>query len=344
MNGWSELGAIMGGGKQMRQQAYDMGVTQQARQADLLEQARTRRDQNLGLQAITPETVGAAQADPQAAAELVSAMLHAKIDPRHLSGYQKDQQSIGFRKDAMAAAEDPNVSLDSINRRMLVIGGKPVDLTNVSGGVAFNPMVDPHSQTIDPTQVGLAEMMLKGAQAEQANAGARAHDAQARLANTKADAGGFKPGSKDPKPTLPPLGALGATLGQGYDKATGLVTIPPEKMQQFLAWQAEKAQGDPRYNNGAFALQHYASEAPLGSGVHDAPADVGADSLGDLMGVSAPKGESTGPTPMPPAAKPADPAPATDEPKKPTTQAEFDALPKGALFINPADGRLMRKK
>lgn len=33
-----------------------------------------------------------------------------------------------------------------------------------------------------------------------------------------------------------------------------------------------------------------------------------------------------------------------DSPARPTTQQEFDALPSGALFVNPADGRVMRKK
>jgi hypothetical protein len=344
MSGWSQLGAVLGGGPQLRQQAYQLGMETGARQADLLEQARTRRDQNLGLQAITPDAITAAQTDPDAAASLVSAMFHAKLDPRQLSGYQKDQQGIGFRNDAMAAAQDPSVSLDSLNRRMLVIGGKPVDLTHVADGVAYNPMVDPHSQTIDPTQVGLAEIMLRGAQAAQANAGAREHDAQARLADTKTAAGGFAPDHGETKPTLPPISALGATLGQGYDKATGLVTIPPEKMQQFLAWQAGKAKDDPRYNNGAFALQHYASEAPIGSGVHDSPEDIGADSLGDLMGVAAAKPHPGSQSAPAPAAASTQTAPAADAPKQPATQAEFDALPKGSLFINPADGRLMRKK
>jgi hypothetical protein len=283
MNGWSELGAILGGGKQLRQQAYDMGITQGARQADLLEQARARRDQNLGLQAITPEAVSAAQTDPGTAAELVSAMFHAKVDPRQLSGFQKDQQGIGFRNDAMAAALNPGVDLDSLNRRLMVINGKPVDLTHVADGVAYNPMMGPHSQTINPTQIGLAEIMLRGAQAAQANAGARRNDAQARLASTKADAGGFAPSSKESKPTLPAISALGAALGQGYDPKTGQVTIPPEKMREFLAWQADKAATDPRYNNGAYALQHYASEAPLGTGIHDQPEDVGALSLDSMI-------------------------------------------------------------
>lgn len=352
MNGWSELGAILGGGKQLRQRAYDTGITQGARQADLLEQARTRRDHNLGLQAVTPQRIQSfisgndpttglpldAEVKASLQGQLLNGLLHGGIDPRQLSGYQKDQQGIGFRNDAMTAATDPNVSLDSLNRRLMVINGKPVDLTHVADGVAYNPMLDPHSQTIDPTQVGLAEIMLRGAQAAQANAGARRNDAQARLASTKADAGGFAPNSKDSKPTLPAISALGAALGQGYDPKTGQVTIPPEKMREFLAWQADKAATDPRYNNGDYALQHYASEAPLGAGIHDQPEDVGALSLDSMM---APPGRAKAGT-KPASAEPAAVDPAG--PVKPASQAEFNALPPGTLFINPSDGRLMRKK
>ncbi len=40
----------------------------------------------------------------------------------------------------------------------------------------------------------------------------------------------------------------------------------------------------------------------------------------------------------------AEAAPASsNEPARPTSQAEFDALPSGAMFINPKDGQLMRK-
>lgn len=341
MDGWSELGAVLGGGGQLKQQAYQMGVETGARQAGLLEQARKLRDANLARAAITPEAITSAQTDPNGSASLVSALLHADKDPRELSGYQKDEQHIDFNRDAMAAATDPTVPLDSLNRRMIVIGGKPVDLTKIEGDVALNPMVSPGAQTIAPTQIGLADMMLKGAQAGAANAAAGEHAANTRLADTKTAAGGFAPDHGETKPTLPPIGLLGAMLGQGYDKATGTVSIPPEKVQQFAAWQARKAESDPRYNNGAFALQHYASEAPLGAGINDTPADVGASSLDAMMGA-----EHAGAVAAPAAAK----APAAPAMKKnpdgaylPTSREDFDALPSGSLFVNPADGQLRRK-
>lgn len=38
------------------------------------------------------------------------------------------------------------------------------------------------------------------------------------------------------------------------------------------------------------------------------------------------------------------PAPEKSEPKKISTKAEFDALPSGALFVNPSDGAIYKKK
>ena len=54
----------------------------------------------------------------------------------------------------------------------------------------------------------------------------------------------------------------------------------PTEESTVPAWQARQAQQDPRYNNGAFALQHYAAEAPIGSGIHDSPGAIGATDLG----------------------------------------------------------------
>lgn len=238
MSGWSELGAMLGGGAQMKQQAYQSGVETGARQADLLEQARQRRDENLGLQAITPQAVASVVSgadpvtgqafDPAALSALqgglVSAMFHAKMDPRQLSGYQKDEQSIGFKRDAMAAAVDPSVGQDSLNRRLMVLAGKPVELTHVTDGVAFNPMATPDSQTIGATPVGLAEMMLKGAQAHAADASAGEHAAHARLFDTQTAAGGFNPHA-GVEPSLGGAMGLGASAGGATGDAF-LQTLP----------------------------------------------------------------------------------------------------------------------
>jgi hypothetical protein len=62
-------------------------------------------------------------------------------------------------------------------------------------------------------------------------------------------------------------------------------------------------------------------------------------------GVAAPKGTrpTEGPASRLPTVKGA-PATPTEEPARPASAEEFRRLPKGALYINPADGKLYRKK
>ena len=228
MSGWSELGAAMGRGPGMQQAAYNTGMDQGTRQSALLEQARKLRDVNLARAAITPASVANMNTDPitgqpndPAAAqalqgEFAANAMRAGIDPRQLSGFQSQEQGIGFKQGAQTAALDPNTSLDSLNRRLMVINGKPVDLSRVQGGVAFDPMQAPDSQTIAPTQVGLSDMMLNGARATEAHAQAGAaqaaageHMARAGLFNAQTAAGGFNPhtGGKAPDPSL--MGGMG---------------------------------------------------------------------------------------------------------------------------------------
>lgn len=357
-NGWSELGAMLGGNSQARQmQLQQQGMAMGMRQASMLEDARQKRDAAIAMDQV-PQAIHNVMSpfDPvtgqpympevkaQFQGDLVSAMLRAHQDPRQVSSYIKAQQGIDWGNQAMAAATGDHPDLNLVNRINMVRSGKPEVLTSVDGGTLIDRMVTPDQQAAQggntPTQLSLADMVIKAAQANEHNARARLLNAQAEAGGGSRKAGGWS------KPTLPPLGALGATLGQGYDKDTGQVTIPPDKMQHFLSWQASKAAKDPRYNNGVFALQHYASEAPLGTGVHDAPADVGATSLTEMMG-GAPRAlapaTSRAPVILPaPTAVPV--TASSNQPARPSSQAEFDALPQGALFINPADGRLMRKK
>ena len=247
---------LAGGDTLQREKMRQAGLEGGARHAGLLEQARARRDQNLGLQGVTPEAITAAQNDPAARAELLSAMLHGQIDPRQLSGYQKDQQGICCGDQSMAAATAPGADLNLVNCMHMMREGKPVALSAIQGNTLLNTMVTPDQQAAyggnTPTEIGLAEIMDK-------RASARNHDASAHLSNTKASAGGFKPdsdGTKPTQPTLPAQGAMGDVLGKVVDAESGLTEIP--KAADFLAWQANKATTDPRYANGNFALQQWA--------------------------------------------------------------------------------------
>lgn len=220
MSGWSELGAALAGGDSLQRQKLAMaGYQAGSRQAGLLEDARTKRDKNMGLQSITPELVGSVvsgrdpvtgqafvpEAMDSLQGQLVNGLLHAGIDPRELSGYQKDQQGIGFGNRAMEVATAPDADLNLLNRINMVRSGKPVNLSTIQDGTLLSAMVTPDQQAAvggnTPTQVGLADIMAKGARADASNASAVAAHARAR--NSDAMAGVHRKNSKpDAKPTV----------------------------------------------------------------------------------------------------------------------------------------------
>lgn len=223
-NGWSELGAALAGGGGAAQRAYDTGMLQGSRQAGLLEDARMKRDKNMGLEAITPQLLGSVASGrdpitgeafaPEAAdslqGQLLNGLLHAGIDPRQFSGYQKDQQGIGFGNRAMEVAMAPHPDLNLLNRLNMVREGKPVDLSTIKDGTLLSAMVTPDQQAAvggnTPTEVGLASIMLKGAQAGASRASAADSYAAANLRNVQAKAGGFSHGAGAGDAGKPPSG------------------------------------------------------------------------------------------------------------------------------------------
>lgn len=340
-NGWSELGAMMAGGDSLQRQRLGLAALEAgSRQAALLEDASAKRATRMGLQSLTPELMGSVTSgrdpitgeafDPSAAASLqgqvLSGMLRSGIDPRQLSGYVKEQQGNDFQRQAWDAR---NGDIGEINRMLMVMDGKPVQIADIKDGIALNPYVAPDQQALNPTAVGLADIMAK-------RASANASNAQARLNDTQAAAGGWNPrgSAENDKPSLPATSLLGALLGQSYDPGTGLVGIPHDKAQDFLAWQRRMAEVDPRYNNGSFAVGQYAAHAPLGSGIDDSPEDVGAVDLGRLR--DAPLSVST--TSAARAAPAASSAPSAKKRSAPTPgTSEGGYVFKGGDPSNPAN-------
>lgn len=235
---------------------------------------------------ITPQTVQAAGYSPEQAT-LLGSILRAATNPDLRSlGVLQNPTAGADLADASAAMRSGDVGLG--NHLLIAAGGKPVKTTDINQGQAFDPY-GASGQAVNVTPLGDALIGRDKAAATASYGQANAANAHARLFDTQTAAGGFNPhtGTGITKPTLPPISQIGALLGQGYDSKTGLVSIPQDKMQRFLAWKAAKAQTDPRYNNGDFALQHYATEAPLGSGLNDSPTSVGAMPLGDAVSSSA---------------------------------------------------------
>lgn len=242
---WTQAGgslasALLGSTQQSRQGGYERGL----RMASLLENARRKRDQNLGFAGINPQALEAAGINADRAG-LVSAMLHAGRDPRQVSGYQKDQQAIGWGDQAWQEATSGNPDLNLINLMNTVRAGKHVDLTKIQDHTALNPMVTPDRQSLAPTQIGLAEIMAKRAQAGAQNAMANERNAHASLYRTQDAAGGWNPNTgRRSGPYWPSDSTLKAMMTTPPTAEELKVdpfarpTLDVEGLQQALSWHA----------------------------------------------------------------------------------------------------------
>jgi hypothetical protein len=295
MDGWSTLGQAMGGAVSgaPAQNAFNQGALQGIQQANLLQTARKSRDENLAREAITPDVVQkAASGDPASQALVMAAAAQAGLNPEQLANAQKTQQGMNWGTQAMNLATQPNPDLNALNAMNIARDGKPVDLTKVADGTAYNAMVSPNSpqQSISPTQVGAADIMLKGAQANEAGAAAGKDSAEASRA--RAGIGADKAGNYElvdtpqglmrvnklnPADATPVTGVGGAAITRStpnVNNATAPTTddlaaigatnpmtgkIDPTKAQAFMSWQAQQAASDPRMLNSSYAVQKFAA-------------------------------------------------------------------------------------
>lgn len=159
-----------------------------------------------------------------------------------------------------------------------------------------------------------------------------------------------------------PIKAGGAgTKGAGtvapttLSEAFGGVTVggkPNPAMQDFLAYEGAhpdmserqalttymRAAGNPNKPTGNFDTQPVSTAQPgsdIGAVLQQTPVKPGVSA--QIKAAVTPAGNAIPGTTAPDAAP-------TAGPIRPTSQAQFNALPKGAQFINPSDGRLMVKK
>lgn len=285
-SGWSALGRVLGGGGAVRQNAYQRGVMQGAQTADVMEQARRRRDQNLGFTGITPEVMKAAMAgDPDARAQMASSALHGGVNLDTLGGGVTKLVNLGQEQGEYAQAQG-GAPLSAINAELAVRHGQPLKLSEVQGNTLLNPYTLPNEQDAVggnvPTAVGQSDIARAMAEATQAKAGAFRNTAEGQHALSEmvmpiTDATGHtqllnrstgksigatdatgqplqplqkgtSPGQlSDPKPMVLDQ-ALGKPLQGGK---------PNPAYEQFKTYQALHAQSDPAFNNGDYALAQY---------------------------------------------------------------------------------------
>jgi hypothetical protein len=241
-SGWANVGSAIAGNPARQAALYEQGATGTARLEGLLSEARRRRDEEAGYSGITPEAISAAQSDPAQAPALVAAMFHAGINPTQLSGYNKEALGTTIQQDAYGRASRGE-PIAAINPLLAVMAGKPVEVSNVKDGVSFNPYATPDQNRFDPTQVGLAEIMQKGAQADAEHASAA--NSYASAARTRAGIGLDKAANYDIVDTpdglvrVPKLGGAAVPVtfqdGSAVTKAPKATAVRQPNNEQTLA-------------------------------------------------------------------------------------------------------------
>ena len=369
----ANIGAMLGGGSD---QAYQQGELRGAQVARALAGAREARDKEVGRQQAAQRAYSAGNND------LGDALMRGENLQETTAGLGNIQHQ-GFLTDAMKQATDPNASLDSLNRRMIVIGGKPVDLTNIQDNTVYNPMVSPGSQNLQTNEIGNAMIGAEHALSTQRNASAGALDAMAGYHHAQTDKVlGMPMGALDDA-TLQSIMAQGSAManegGPGANQAAADLWI----QQQMEGHGAHTVGGAPHANDKPTSLSSEEIKAMFGT---NEPGVVNTSEYRRFLDFQRSHG-------IPNAQRaaqmfrtdmsnveggpelPAAPAPAVDSPSlvdsfksavgfgpkhtgpvdhaaqksaadaaTPTSQAEFDALPPGTLFVNPKDGKLLRKK
>lgn len=283
-SGWSTLGRVLGGSGQASANAYQRGVMQGAQVADVMEQARRRRDQNIGFSNVTPESVAAAQGGGAGAAGLISALIHSGYNANEavqaLGGVQKQ----GFTQELFDQAKN-GTDISNLNSRLAVLKGEPLKLTSVEGNTVIDPYALPNQQAAyggnTPTQVGQSDIGRNLAEATQARAGAFRNTAEGQHALAEINKPYVDPTTGNEilvntlhGSTQPVLDTGGNPIVGNGGKNGPLSSPKPEELAQalgkptpggkpnpeyeaFATFQGLHAQTDPAYNNGEFALRQY---------------------------------------------------------------------------------------
>lgn len=293
--GWSRLGQVLGDNNQVAQNAYQRGMLQGVQGADVMEQARRRRDQNMGFSSITPQIMQSAMSgDPVARAELASSGLHAGINLSTLGG-GLESFNTGLQEQQLFDAARSGTPMSQLNPALAVMHGQPLKLSSVEGNTLIDPYALPGQQGQEggnvPTAVGQSDISKALAEAEQAHAGAFRNTQQGLRAqaginadkagnyvlSTDAATGQAVRVNKITGQELPVTDASGKPVTLGAHGGGQMSDPKPEVLEQafgkpnfgagkpnqayldFKLYQRLHAQDDPAYNNGDYALAQYIS-------------------------------------------------------------------------------------
>lgn len=150
--GWATLGATIAGGNTLNQAtAYEKGAQMSAQTADALEQARSRRDENVARASIADKL----QSLPPDLRDIVTGAIQSHVDPAQITNAQKTSQEVGFRNDIV----NPATSDTDVARRAFALNQKgPVQ--SLGEGNVINELHPVDTATgapaVVPTAIGTA--------------------------------------------------------------------------------------------------------------------------------------------------------------------------------------------
>lgn len=263
--GFAALGAALGGnGEDAYQKQLLANYQTQRAKGDAgyaMDRASKERLSRIALEGLA-DTLGGIGFDPNSAGLLQAGGGNASQLVNALGGLDE----IYSRRGATEAA----LGGDQVraNAYLTGVANGPVDLTKVAGGVAFNPLGLP-DQDMQSTPLGDAEAAKLAAGADKERALAAKYAEQTRT-------GGGGGRARPVNYSIPSDKALGRVFVGKMDPELGYAPPDTAGAQEFLRWQAEKAQADPRFSDGDFALGQYMLERQKSAGLGASPAAAAA--------------------------------------------------------------------
>jgi hypothetical protein len=273
------LGYVLGGGgAARREQAFNQGALTGARMQDVLAQARQRQKAEIGRQANYQAAIARGDND------MANMFLYA--NPNEVADYESKHQKTGYSQQAWQTAHGDHPDLNALNRELMVIDGKPQQLTKIEDNTVLNPMTTPDTQNLQTTELGRAIIGAKGAEANSANTAATLHNAEAESARAL---------TKNREAELPTIGAnkvrkfsepeMSAALG-GTPDEKGKQHIDPLRLAAFLKKQASMPNANDAdvfnaMKNDEIAQNTQAANTPSPDMQGSLAAMAGAEHVGD---------------------------------------------------------------
>lgn len=314
-SGWEGAGQgiarLFGGG--VRPDAYAAGASKGLDIQTKMLEARKLRDESMSRDALREK---AASAFPDMPIAQVDAMIAATLGGVGSDFNQSIQgmghyQTQGLRRQA-AGESDPVVQ----NQILAALDGKPRDLTKISGETAYNPTVAPGAQDLGITAVGEANLAnrtaVSGSQIFRNQATGSA--ALSRAGTYAGSVGARGPGGKLTQLEVEAGKRIMANVDDQYAARIESAKDPTERTRL-------ETERDAR-------LRAIATNGDM-SGGRTTVVDT---QTGGTVGESVRR-----------ALRPGQGRKGAANVYRPQSEADYNAIPKGATFIDPDDGRTYRK-